>query len=127
MPWCSLYSISENLLQPSAELARRLRADDARHDRHVVADHVVEVERRLGLIDQRRDVSDVDRLPDVGQLLRARRRSEELAEVLVLVLSLSRVVLHALPAPDRQCSTPKRSSTRPTVWFTRSSMVFARL
>ena len=31
--------------------------------RHAVADDVVEEERLIGLIDQRRDVADVDRLP----------------------------------------------------------------
>ena len=36
------------------------RADNAGHHRHVVADDVGEQERRLGLVDQGRDIADVD-------------------------------------------------------------------
>ena len=60
-----------------------LRADDAGHHRHVVADHVVEKERGLGLVDQRRDVADVDRLVQVDQLARLPQPVEELAEILL--------------------------------------------
>ena len=44
------------------------RADEAGDDRHVVADDVVEKERRLGLIHQGRDMADVDRLLQVDEL-----------------------------------------------------------
>ena len=57
------------------------RADDAGDHRHVVADHLVEKERGLGLIDQRRDVADVDRLVQVDELARLPQPVEELAEI----------------------------------------------
>ena len=50
------------------------------HDRHVVADHVVEIERLLGLIDQRRDMADVDGLVQVDELAGLPQPVEELAE-----------------------------------------------
>ena len=58
------------------------RADDAGNHRHVVADHLVEIERGLGLIDQRRDVADVDRLVQVDELARLPQPVQELAEIL---------------------------------------------
>jgi hypothetical protein len=57
------------------------RADDAGHHRHVVADHVMEKERGLGLIDQRRDVADIDRLVQVDQLAVLAQAIEKLAEI----------------------------------------------
>jgi hypothetical protein len=57
------------------------RTDDAGDDRHVVADHVVEEERGLRLIHQRRDVADVDRLMQVDKLAGLPQPVEELAEV----------------------------------------------
>ena len=59
------------------------RADDAGDHRHVVADHLVEIERGLGLIDQRRDVADVDRLMQVDELAGLPQAVEELAEILL--------------------------------------------
>ncbi len=56
-------------------------ADEAGHHRHVVADHVVEIERGLGLIDQGGDVADVDRLMQVDKLARLPQPVEELAEI----------------------------------------------
>ncbi len=58
------------------------RADDPGHDRHVVADHVVEEERLVGLIDERRDVADIDGLPDVEHLAARAQALEEFAEAL---------------------------------------------
>ena len=57
------------------------RADDAGDDRHVVADHLVEKQRGLGLVDQRGDVPDVDRLMQVDKLAGLPQPVEELAEV----------------------------------------------
>src|SRR5262249_50829790 len=59
------------------------RADDAGDDRHVVADHLVEVERGLRLVHQGRDVADVDRLVQVDELARLAQTVEELAEILL--------------------------------------------
>ncbi len=59
------------------------RPDDAGHHRNLVADHVVEEERGLGLIDQRRDMADVDRLVQVDELARLAQPVEELAEILL--------------------------------------------
>ncbi len=59
------------------------RADDPRYHRHVVADHLVEKERGLGLVDQRRDMADVDRLMQVDELARLAQTVEELAEILL--------------------------------------------
>ena len=64
------------------------RADDAGHHRHVVADHLVEIERGLGLIDQRRDVADVDRLVQVDKLARLPQPVQELAEILFHINAL---------------------------------------
>ena len=57
------------------------RADDAGDHRHVVADHLVEEERGLRLIHQRRDVADVDGLMQVDELAGLPQPVEELAEV----------------------------------------------
>ena len=57
------------------------RADDAGDHRHVVADHLMEKERGLGLVDQRRDVADIDRLMQVDKLARLPQPVEELAEI----------------------------------------------
>jgi hypothetical protein len=43
----------------------------------------VEIERGLGLIDQRRDVADVDRLMQVDELAGLPQPVEELAEILL--------------------------------------------
>ena len=59
------------------------RADDAGDHRHVVADHLVEIERGLGLIDQGRDVADVHRLVQVDELAVLPQAVEELAEILL--------------------------------------------
>ena len=59
------------------------RADDAGDDRHVVADHLVEEERGLRLVHQRRDMADVDRLMQVDKLAGLPQPVEELAEVLL--------------------------------------------
>ena len=59
------------------------RADDAGDDRHVVADHLVEIERGLGLVDQGGDVADVDGLVQVDELAGLPQPVEELAEVLL--------------------------------------------
>ncbi len=56
-------------------------ADDAGDDRHVVADDVMEKQRGLGLIDQRGDVADIDRLVQVDELAILPQAVEELAEV----------------------------------------------
>ncbi len=58
-------------------------ADNAGDDRHVVADHVVEIERRLRLVDQRRDVADIDRLMQVDKLAVLPQAVEKLAEILL--------------------------------------------
>ncbi len=63
-------------------VARSLRADDAGDDRHVVADHLVEEERGLGLIDQGGDVADVHRLVQIDQFSRLPQPVQELAEIL---------------------------------------------
>src|SRR6185436_17755209 len=52
--------------------------------RHVVTDDVVKIERGLGLVDQRRDVADVDCLPDIDEFALLPQPVEELAEVLLL-------------------------------------------
>ena len=59
------------------------RADDAGHHRHVVADHLVEIERGRGLIDERGDVADVDGLMQVGELAALPQAIEELTEILL--------------------------------------------
>ena len=67
----------------AAERHRRALAgaDDAGNDRNVVADHVVEIERRLRLVDQSGDVADVDRLMQVDELAVLPQTVEELAEI----------------------------------------------
>src|SRR5262245_8118357 len=59
------------------------RADEAGDHRQLVADHVVEIERGVGLIDQRRDVADVHRLVQVHELAALPQAVEELAEILL--------------------------------------------
>ena len=59
------------------------RADEAGDHRQLVADHVVEIERGVGLIDQRRDVADVHRLVQVDELAALPQAVEELAEILL--------------------------------------------
>ena len=49
--------------------------------RHVVADHLVEIERGLRLIDQRGDVADIDGLMQVDELAGLPQAVEELAEI----------------------------------------------
>ena len=58
------------------------RADEARDHRHVVADDVVEEERLVGLVDERRDMPDVDRLPQVDELAPGAQPLDEAAESL---------------------------------------------
>ena len=57
------------------------RADDAGHDRHFVADDVVKKQRLVGLVDERRDMADVHRLPDVDELFGFAQAFEEFTEV----------------------------------------------
>ena len=59
------------------------RADDAGDHRQLVADHPVEIERGVGLIDQGRDVADVHGLVQVDELAVLPQAIEELAEVLL--------------------------------------------
>src|SRR5262249_27175006 len=59
------------------------RANEAGNHRHVVADHVVEIERSIRLIDQRRDVADIDRLMQVDELADLPQTLKELAEILL--------------------------------------------
>ncbi len=59
------------------------RADEAGDHRQLVADHVVEIERGVSLIDQRRDVADVHGLVQVDELAALAQAVEELAEVLL--------------------------------------------
>jgi hypothetical protein len=61
------------------------RADEAGDDRHVIADHVVEKERRLRLVDQGGDMANVDRLMQVDQFAVLPQSIEELAEVFLQV------------------------------------------
>ena len=49
----------------------------------LVADHLVEIERGLGLIDQGRDVADVHGLVQVDELAVLPQAVEELAEILL--------------------------------------------
>ena len=63
------------------------RADDAGHHRHVVADHVMEIERGARLIDQRGDVADVHRLMQIDELAGLPQPVEELAEILLHQMS----------------------------------------
>ena len=58
-----------------------LGADDAGHDRHVVADDLMEEERGLGLIHQSGDMADVDRLVQVDEFALLPQPVEKLAEV----------------------------------------------
>ena len=58
-------------------------ADDAGHHRHVVADHVVEQQRGLGLVHQGRDVPDVHRLVQVDKFAILPQAIEKLAEILL--------------------------------------------
>jgi hypothetical protein len=57
------------------------RADEAGDDRDVVADHVVKTERGLGLVGERGDMADVDRLMQVDQLALLAQPIEKLAEI----------------------------------------------
>src|SRR5262249_47624429 len=59
------------------------RADKTGDHRQLVADDVVEIERGVGLIDQRRDVADVHGLMQVDELAALAQAVEELAEVLL--------------------------------------------
>ena len=66
-----------------------LRADDAREQRHLIADHVMKQQCLIALIDQRADVANVDRLPDVDQLVCGAQAIEETAKILVHVRCLT--------------------------------------
>jgi hypothetical protein len=57
------------------------RADETGDHRHVVADHVVKIERGLRLIDQGRDVADIHGLMQVDELSALPQAVEELAEI----------------------------------------------
>ena len=59
------------------------RADDAGHDRHVVADDLVEEERGLGLVHQSGDMADVHGLVQVDEIPGLPQAVEELAEILL--------------------------------------------
>jgi hypothetical protein len=59
------------------------RADKAGDHRHLVADYVVEIERGIGLIDQRGDMADVHGLMQVDELAPLPQAVEELAEILL--------------------------------------------
>ena len=59
------------------------RADDAGDHRHLVADHLVEVERGFGLIHQRRDMADVHGLMQVDELAGLPQAIEELTKILL--------------------------------------------
>ena len=56
-----------------------LRADDARDHRHVVADDIVKQQRLVRLVDQRRDMADIDRLLQIDQLARIAQTDREIA------------------------------------------------
>ena len=56
--------------------------DHARDHRHVVARHVGEQQRLVRLVDQRRDVADIDRAFDLDQLVRRAKIGQELAKIL---------------------------------------------
>jgi hypothetical protein len=68
------------------------RADDAGDDRHVVADDIVEKERGFRLIDQRGDVTDVDRLVQIDELAGLAQPVEELAKILLHTALRGRVL-----------------------------------
>jgi hypothetical protein len=70
-------------LRAHADHGALARADDAGHDRHVVADDVVEQQRLVRLIDQGGDMADVDRLLEVDQLVLFPQAVEELPEILL--------------------------------------------
>jgi hypothetical protein len=57
------------------------RPDDAGHHGHVIADHLVEIERGFGLVDQRRDVPDIDGLMQIDKLAVLPEAIKELAKV----------------------------------------------
>ena len=59
-----------------------LGADDARHHRHVVTNHVMKHQRLVGLIDQSRNMTAVHRLVHVDQFAFGAQALEELAIVL---------------------------------------------
>ena len=59
------------------------RADDAGDHRQLVPDHLVEIERLVGLIDQRRDMADVHGLMQVDELAGLPQAVEELTEILL--------------------------------------------
>src|SRR5262249_26984978 len=59
------------------------RPDEAGDHRHVVTDHVVEIERGVSLIDQCGDVADVHGLMQVDELPGLPQAIEELAEILL--------------------------------------------
>src|SRR5262249_56975837 len=59
------------------------RADKTGDHRHLVADDVVEIERGVGLIDQRRDVADIYGLVQVDELAALAQAVEGLAEGLL--------------------------------------------
>jgi len=61
-------------------------------NRNRITDDIMEQERLVGLIDERGDVADVDRLLEIGQLARFAQAVEELPEIL----------LHAWPNPIPQ-------------------------
>ena len=57
------------------------RANDARHHRHVVANDVVKKQRFVGLIHQRGNVADIDRLTHVDHFSGATQAVEKFAEI----------------------------------------------
>ena len=75
------------------------RADDAGHERHVVADDAMEEQRRLGLVHQGGDVPDIHRLMDIDQFAGLAQAIEKLTEIFLhqgLQRATRRVVLRLL-------------------------------
>src|SRR5690349_13865804 len=58
-------------------------ADEAGDHRQLVADHVVEIERRVGLVDERRDMANVDGLMQIDKVARLPQAIKKLAEILL--------------------------------------------
>src|SRR5262249_59000939 len=88
--------------------------DEPGHHRHLVADHLVEIERGLRLVDQGGDVADVDRLVQVDQLAGLPQPGEGLAEIFLHLGAPRRGSdIRGRPAPPRDVPRPGVYTLRP--------------
>src|SRR5215831_11788458 len=70
-------------LDPHGDDRALARADDAGDDRYGVTDDIVEKERLVRLIDEGRDMADIDRLLEIDELARVAQAVEKMPKILL--------------------------------------------